>query len=75
MARDRAAQLAVERVRVALVVEPHVVDAHAARAELLREVAHRREDEHELLHVVAHGAPLGLDLDEQHDVARRIEVA
>ena len=68
-----AFQFAREGARVVGVVEPHVVDRHALRPELLGKVPHRRQDEGDLLLVVRDVGGLLRHLDHQHRVGGGVE--
>jgi hypothetical protein len=68
-----APQLAAEGPAVAGIVEGDVVDRDPLGAQPGREVAHRREQERDLLRVVRDVVRLGRDLGHQHHVAGRVE--
>ena len=73
--RDRAQHFGAERTGVVSVVEPRVADAKALLPEFLGEVTHGREDEGDLLLVVAHIGGFRHHLAHQHDILRRIGIA
>ena len=72
--RRRAHELAAEGLGVGGVVERDVADPDAVGAQLGREVAHRGQDEGDLLLVVRDVGGLGHHLDHQHRVAPGVEV-
>ena len=72
MTGDGLAELRGEGAAIALRIQGNVFDRPAQRAQLPREVAHGREQEGDLLLVMAHIARLVAQLRHEHEVPRRI---
>jgi hypothetical protein len=70
--RGPADQLAADRLAVVRIVQPRIGHPPALRAQGFGMVAHRRQDQRNLLRVVGDIVPLGHHLGHHHDIARRI---
>ena len=68
MARNGPRNLAGKCARVGRVIKPDIVDPDTIGTQLLGEVAHRREDEHQLLAVMGDVSRFLLHLNHQDDL-------
>ena len=74
MARNGAGKLARQAVGVGRIVKRDAIDADAFRLQVLRKMAHRRQQKVDLLLVMRHIARRFVNFDDQNDVTRRVEV-
>jgi hypothetical protein len=75
MTRERPAQFAGERTRIASIVKLDVVQRQALGTQGLGKVAHRREHEDELLLVMGRILGFIAHLSHEHNITRVVHVA
>jgi hypothetical protein len=73
--QERPAEFSCERAGIAFIIETHVVDTDTGGAKRFRKVAHRRENQDDLLLMMPHVGRFLVHLNHENDIAVAIDVA